>query len=243
MISSAVFPPADSLSTQTPAQSALLRPAASREDWAAVRAMRFAALSRSGDIPARALPVYGDAYDAAPGAVTYLLEAAGRVVGSTRCMHSRAGGGIALPAVEAFGSELDPGIAAASVVEASLTLVEGPVDRARVLLSLFKVHMTACAAFEAEWLLAAVRETEMGFHRRVFGMDILTGSARWPGLALPRVLMGLPFRERAAALYRRLPMLAPSGEDVQRFHAGAALDSGEASSRLPAAAAAGAACG
>jgi hypothetical protein len=206
----------------------VLRPVASREDWAAVRALRFAALSRCGDIPACPLPTYGDAYDAAPGARTYMLAEGGRAIGSTRCMHSQGEGGARLPALEAFRGELDAAIAAAPIVEASLTLLDAPMDRALAHLRLFRVHMTACAALEAEWLLAAVRETEMGFYRRVFGMEILTGAARWAGLAMPRVLMGLPFRERAPALCRRLPILAPGATDVQRFRAGEALELGEA---------------
>lgn len=223
-------------------QRAILRPVASREEWSAVRALRFAALSRGGDLPACPVASYGDAYDAAPGSTTYLLSEGDRAVGSTRCTHSRGAGGARLPAFEAFRGELDAAIAAAPVVEASLTLVDAPMDRALAQLRLFKVHMTACAALEAEWLLAAVRETEMGFHRRVFGMEILTGAVRCAGLALPRVLMGLPFRERAAALCRRLPVLAPSGADLQRFRAGDALELGGAAPSSPAHALPGVAC-
>ena len=69
----------------------------------------------------------------------------------------------------------------------------------------------------------AVAERQMGFYRRVFDMEILSGALPVRGFALPRVLMGLRFRERAALLYRRLPFLAPSGEDLRRYACGAEL--------------------
>ncbi|HSN20708.1 MAG TPA: hypothetical protein VLS49_08525 [Usitatibacter sp.] len=228
-------------SAQPAPEPAVLRPVASREDWAAVRALRFAALWRAGDLAPSGVPTYGDAHDAVPGAVTFLLLERGRATGSTRCMHA-CGDDRRAPSVEAFRGELDKAIASAPIVEASLTVVHGATDRALALLSLFRVHMAACAALDAEWLLAPVRECEMGFYRRVFEMDILTGSARWPGLALPRVLMGLPYRERAARLYARLPILAPSGADLRGFRAGAELVLDEEARRSPSRAAGGDAC-
>jgi hypothetical protein len=241
-----MFPPvASSLGAEAPAGPAsdhsVLRAVASREDWAAVRALRFGALARGGDVPACAVPAYGDEHDAMAGSITYLLLDRGRAIGSTRCIHS--GAGSPLPAIETFRAELDPGSAAARAVEASLTVIDAPADRAAAMLHLFKVHMTACAALEAEWLLAAVRETEMGFYRRVFDMEILTGALRCPGLAMPRVLMGLAWRERAAALLRRLPMLAASGSDLRRFAALAVAAPPDEACRPPLRAAAGDACG
>jgi len=76
----------------------------------------------------------------------------------------------------------------------------------------------------------------MGFYRRVFDMEILTGAASVAGLAMPRVLMGLRYRERAPALLRRFPALAPRGDELERFAAGAGLrfgaeDAGTAEAR------------
>ena len=42
-------------------------------------------------------------------------------------------------------------------------------------------------------------------------------------VAAPRVLMGLPYRERATALYRRLPMLAVTHADEAEFASSGAV--------------------
>lgn len=205
------------------AGSAMLKRAAAGEDWAAARALRFAAMVREGDVAPSASPVPADPLDGAVGSATFLLVEHGRVVGSTRCSHSGPESNCALPAAQSFGAEIRERAARAPVVEASFTVVDRAADRARSILRLFKAHTTACAAVDAEWLVAAVPERQMGFCRRVFDMEILTGAMPVRGFALPRVLMGLRFRERAALLYRRLPFLAPSGDDLRRYACGAEL--------------------
>ncbi len=220
--------------------SVLLRRATSREDWAAVRALRFAAMVREGELAPSALPLATDPHDAAPGSSTFLLVEQCRILGATRCSHASAGSPSPLPAAQAFGAEIDARIGCGSVVEASLTAVDRAADRAHCLLRLFKAHMAACAALDAEWLVAAVAERQMGFYCRVFEMEILTGAAPVRGFALPRVLMGLRYRERAAALYRRHPFLAPTGEQLRRYSCGADLvldarDAGSIGTRVQAA--------
>lgn len=219
---------------------ALLRRAASSEEWATVRALRFAAMVHEGDLAPSALPLAADPHDTAPGSTTFLLVEQGRALGTTRCSHASAGSPSPLPSMQAFGTEIGERIGRAAVVEASLTVADRAADRARCLLRLFKAHMAACAALDAEWLVAAVAERQMGFHCRVFGMEILSGAAPVRGFALPRVLMGLRYRERASGLYRRHPVLAPSGEDLRRYSSGTELildagDSGSIATRAPAA--------
>jgi hypothetical protein len=48
-------------------------------------------------------------------------------------------------------------------------------------------------------------------------MEILSGAEHWPGMATPRVLMGLAWRDRARDLLRRIPALAASAEDEAAF--------------------------
>ena len=69
--------------------------------------------------------------------------------------------------------------------------------------------------------MTAVRPTQIGFYRRMFDMEILSGEERWPGLAIPRVLMGLDYREQAPLLFKRIPVLAVNDDDERDF-----LDSG-----------------
>jgi hypothetical protein len=220
---SARTPHARSFACPEPASGLLLRRALSREDWSAVRTLRFAALAREGDVEPASLPVQPDAYDGAPGTTTFVLADRGRAIGSTRASHPRDGRPFRLPSSAAFGREIEAQLGGASVVEASLTVLDASADRTLSLLRLFKAHVCVCAGVDADWLVAAVREPQMGFYRRVFDMEILTGAAKLAGLAMPRVLMGLRYRERAPALLRRFPALAPREEELARFAAGAAL--------------------
>jgi hypothetical protein len=224
---SARTPHARSFACPEPASGLLLRRALSRDDWSAVRTLRFAALAREGDVEPASLPVQPDAYDGAPGTTTFVLADRGRAIGSTRASHARDGRPFRLPSSAAFGREIEAQLGGASVVEASLTVLDASADRTLSLLRLFKAHVCVCAGVDADWLVAAVREPQMGFYRRVFDMEILTGAAKVAGLAMPRVLMGLRYRERAPALLRRFPALAPSGEELARFAAGGALRFGE----------------
>jgi hypothetical protein len=123
-----------------------------------------------------------------------------------------------LPAAAVFPREMDHLAQGVRVVEASLTVIDPAVsDVPTAMFHLFRAHMLACAAAEAGWLVAMVRDTQIGFYRRVFDMEILSGAEREPGLAVPRVLMGLRPGEQSARLARRIPLLAVAGADVHRF--------------------------
>jgi hypothetical protein len=197
-----------------------LRRVSTREDWSVVRALRFAALASRGDVGARPEAGYADGHDTAPNTITYLLERNSAPVASTRSSLRSPARAATLPAMDAFAeamrSALEP---EATVVEASLTVVHpsASVDANVALFHLFKSHMLACAAERADWLVTAVRETQMGYYRRMFNMEILTGAEAVPGMAYPRVLMGLRYREQAALLFRRFPALAVSDADERRF--------------------------
>ena len=53
----------------------------------------------------------------------------------------------------------------------------------------------------------------------MFNMEILTGAESMPGMVLPRVLMGLRYREQSTLLFKRFPALAVSDADARRFAA------------------------
>jgi hypothetical protein len=50
-------------------------------------------------------------------------------------------------------------------------------------------------------------------------MEILSGAEKYPGIALPRVLMGLQYREQAPLLFKRIPVLAVTDADEAQFEA------------------------
>ena len=197
-----------------------MRRVSSCTDWAAVRALRRAALASHGDIASPAAEPRDDGYDTAPASQTFLLVRDGRPLGSTRATLSRGGAPARLPAMDAFARDVRSAAGAEAVVEASLVVIDpGAADPAGALLRLFKAPLLACATGRAAWLLVAVRESQMGFYRRAFGMEILGGAECLAGLAVPRVLMGLRYREQASQLFRRFPVLAPTIRDEGRFAA------------------------
>ena len=77
--------------------------------------------------------------------------------------------------------------------------------------------MVVCAVERADWLIAAVRIDEIGFYRRMLNMEILSGVERCPGMATPQVLMGLQYREHAALLFGRIPVLAVTTRDEDEY--------------------------
>lgn len=210
-----------------PAEGALIargfemRRVATREDWADVKALRFEALRERGEIPESGEAAYGDDHDAAFNTTTFLLARSGRTMGSTRSSVSSARRRWPLPASDTYAAEIEELGADATIVEASLMVVDpaSALDPKTALFHLFKAHMLQCASENADWLVIAVRDSQIGFYRRMFNMEILSGAERYAGLATPRVLMGLEYRAQAQLLFMRMPMLAVTDADERDFAA------------------------
>lgn len=211
---------ASAMLAATPAGFAMQR-VVSREDWARVRALRYEALSRRGDIAPSDEHAHSDAHDLALNSSTFVLLRNGQAIGSTRASVTSPQRRCSLPASETFEREMESALAPdAAVVEASLTVAAPDAgDRRSIILHLLKAHMLVCAAERAEWLLAAVRDDEIGFYRRMLNMEILSGVERCPGMATPQVLMGLQYREHAALLSRRIPHLEVTTADQAEYAA------------------------
>ena len=204
----------------TAARGFEMRRVATREDWKDVRALRYAALIGRGEIAVAEERSHADAHDQALNALTFMLTRNRRTLGSTRSTVSSANRRWALPAMEVFEREIRNTMGVDStIVEASLTVVapESPMDPKTALFHLFKAHMVHCAAENADWLLVAVRDTQIGFYRRMFNMEILSGAERYPGLNTPRVLMGMDYRAQAPLLFKRIPVLAVTDDDERDF--------------------------
>ena len=203
-----------------------MRRVTSREDWHRVRSLRYEALRSRDEIDDNPERAHADAHDIALNTMTFLLSRNGRPQGSTRSSVSSAKRRWALPAMEAFGREIEAAVGLDStIVEASLMVVDPATtaDPKTVLFHLFKAHMLQCAAENADWLVVGVRDSQIGFYRRMFNMEILSGAEKYPGIATPRVLMGLEYREQAALLFKRIPVLAVSDSDEMQFAASSAV--------------------
>jgi hypothetical protein len=211
---------ASAMLATTPAGFAMQR-VVSREDWARVRALRYEAMSSRGDIPPSDEHTHSDAHDLALNCATFLLLRNGQAIGSTRASVTSPLRRCSLPASEIFHREVEAATSHdAAVVEASLTVAAPQAgERRSIILHLLKAHMLVCAAERAEWLIAAVRDDEIGFYRRMLNMEILSGVERCPGMATPQVLMGLQYREHAALLSRRIPHLEVTTSDEAEYAA------------------------
>src|SRR5260221_5861329 len=198
-----------------------MRRVATREDWSDVRSLRFDALRERCEIDENPDAAYGDDYDTALNSATFVLLRNARAVATTRSSVSSAKRRWALPAGDAYAAEIAALGADATIVEASLMVVDpaSQLEPKTALFHLFKAHMLQCAAENADWLVVAVRDSQIGFYRRMFNMEILSGAEKYAGLASPRVLMGLEYREQAALLFKRMPMLAVTDADERDFAA------------------------
>jgi hypothetical protein len=196
-----------------------LRRVETNEDWREVRMLRQRALGSRGDLAGSTDAFPGDAFDSALNSTTFLLTLNGRTAGSTRTSVSSATQRGPLPAIDAFRRPIEMTVGwESTIVEASLNVIDPmlPGDSRDALFHLMRAPMRCCALEDADWLIVAVPESQIGFHRRMLNMQILSGSEYCPRLALPRVLMGLDYRSEAPVLYQRIPALAwlEAGEQV-----------------------------
>jgi len=197
-----------------------MRRVESRTQWDEVHALRYFALRSANEIPEHPEGLPDDGYDTTLDSITFLLTRRDRAAGCTRSSASAAGRRRPLPAAEVFGREIESAIGwDATIVEASLTLIDPgvPGDPRHALIHLFKAQMLRCAVEEADWLIAAVPESQIGFHRRVFNMQILSGPERCPRFAAPRVLMGLDYGRDAGVVFKRIPALEVTPADQREF--------------------------
>ena len=191
------------------------------EDWRRIALLRYKSLRGRGDIPESPAEAFGDWHDRAFNCQGFLLTHHGRPAGTTRSSVSSASRRWPLPSMECFSKEIAEAIGAdLTILEASLTAIDPAVAEPRTaLFHLFKAHMLRCAAEGADWLIVAVPDAQIGFYRHMFNMRILSGAEQCPGLASPRVLMGLEFREHVDLLRKRMPALAATAEEEREFTA------------------------
>ena len=189
------------------------------EDWTAVRAMRYRALRARDDVLESPALEYGDPFDSALNTETFLLTHEGRPMASTRTSVASSNRRWPLPGGDAFAEAIGALGTDATLVESSLTVVDplAASDWKAVLFHLFKAHMLECSIESADWLLIAVRESQIGFYRRMFNMEILSGTEPYPGHIAPRVLMGLEYQVQSALLAKRIPLIEVSAEDERDF--------------------------
>ena len=199
-----------------------MRLVTSPEDWDAVGEIRYRAYRQRNAIPNNEEGRLREPADTAMNAMTFLLSRGGRPVGTTRTTVRSANRQWPLPGLTAYRAELETSIGVeATIVEASRTVVDPALvtDSRTPLFHLMKAHVLHCALEDADWLVCAVREPEIGFYRRMLNMEILSGPETYPGLTVRKVLMGLDVRAQMGLLAKRIPQMSVSREDQEAFTA------------------------
>jgi len=193
-----------------------------RDDWGRVRLLRYVNLLEQGDIEANPECSYHDGHDRGTEGATFLLTRDRRPMGTVRASLDsplRCG---ALPSMDVFEREIRSTIGLdRTTVEASLFANDpaSHLDRRVTLLHLLKGPLLICTLVSADWLIITVREEEIGFYRRMLDMEILSGAETLRGIAAPRVLMGLQYREHAAHLFKRIPLMSVTQAEVREYAA------------------------
>ncbi len=188
-----------------------------REEWDQVRALRYRALSCRGEIAEDASMRLGDEHDRAMHAMTFLLSRNGRPAGTTRTMLSAEDRRWPIPALAVFPREIESTLGTdVALVEAGFTVVEPALldDGANALFHLFRAALIHCTLDNADWVVMAVLEARIGYYRRMFNMEILSGAEAWPGMKSKRVLMGLDVRAQMRFLTKRIPALAIAADEL-----------------------------
>ena len=202
---------------------------ASGADWDAVLALRYRAFLQRGDIPESPAERFGDEHDLALHATTFLLRRNGQAAATTRTMLSATNRRWPVPAAAVFQREIEKALGPdATFIEMGLTAV-GPVpqdDPRTALFHLFKAAVVHGLLENADWVITAVRENQIGFYGRMFNMQILSGPEQLAGLAMPRVLMGLDFRDQMRILEKRIPTLVVTPSELDEFVASGQIETG-----------------
>ena len=182
-----------------------------REEWIRVRRIRHDALRACGEIAETPERSYRDGHDATLNSMTFGLLYNGRMIGTTRSSVSSAACRWPLPAHDSFARAIDSGLGAdATIVESSLMLVDPSATPTPGPRSFTCSGRTCCIAPRRAPTGSSARcDSQAGFYRRRFNMEVLSGAQNGPVLDSPRVLMGLAYRDQAALLARRMPCWRP----------------------------------
>jgi hypothetical protein len=117
----------------------------------------------------------------------------------------------ASPSAETFADVLGPEIASGKVIVDPTRFVVGREFSRRypeLRYATTRLAWMACAYFEADLLLAAVRTEHQAFYKRVFGHELISPARQFPMLAKPISLMVCDYAGQRDTVDRRQPFLS-----------------------------------
>jgi N-acyl-L-homoserine lactone synthetase len=182
------------------------------EDRDAIFRLRYRAYSREGAIAPNDSGVYSDSFDDTDNAWVFGIHIDGELVASIR-LHVATGTSSALPALPVFPDVIGPAIEAGKVVvDPTRFVIDHTASRRFPALCYVTTRLAwlACEYFNADLLLATVRDEHQAFYRRVFGHRPMSEPRHYPSLTKPICMMALDYASERNSVLQRHPFFRSS---------------------------------
>lgn len=181
--------------------------AESAEDRDAIFRLRYRAYLREGAITPNAEEVYCDPFDATGNAWIFGVHIDGELVASLR-LHVTTPAFRDLPALAVFPDLLQPLVETGQVIIDPTRFVTDQAASRRFPCLCYvttRLAWLACEYFNADLLLATVRQEHQAFYRRVFGHRPICAPRHYPSLTKPISMMGLDYASGKDRVLQRHP--------------------------------------
>lgn len=180
------------------------------DDLEAIFRLRHESYVREGAVAPNPTGLLHDRLDLLPNCHNFGLWIDGRLAAAQR-YHVLDRYHLESPAMEVFPDVLRPLIEAGTVVVDPTRLVcDAELSRKHPGLALLttRIGLVVCDHFEADIVLATVREEHCAFYRRMFLMHRMADARFYPKLKKPVVMMGVRYPEAKARMIAARPFLA-----------------------------------
>lgn len=182
------------------------------EDRDAIFRLRYRAYSREGAIAVNDAETFSDAFDETSNAWIFGVHIDGLLTASIR-LHVTTPACRDLPALKVFPDILGPAVEAGKIViDPTRFVTDQAASRCFPALCYVTTRLAwlACEYFNADLLLATVRQEHQAFYRRVFGHRPICEPRLYPSLTKPISMMALDYRTGKERVLERHPFFRSS---------------------------------
>jgi hypothetical protein len=197
------------------------RLAATAEDRLAIFRLRYRAYLREGAITPNSTEVYSDGFDDTSNAWIFGVHIDGELAASLR-LHVASPACRELPALKVFPDILQPALEAGKIViDPTRFVTDHAASRRFPVLCYVTTRLAWLASehFNANLLLATVRQEHQAFYRRVFGHRLICGPRHYPSLTKPVCMMALDFASGRDCVLQQYPFFRSSHFERQMLFA------------------------
>lgn len=188
------------------------RLAETAEDRGAIFRLRYGAYLDEGAIAPNDAESFSDAFDDTSNAWIFGVHIDGKLVASIR-LHVTAPATRELPALTVFPDILEPALDAGRIVIDPTRFVADRAASRRfpgLCYVTTRLAWLACEYFNADLLLATVRQEHQAFYRRVFGHRPICEPRHYPSLTKPICMMALDYAAGKERVLQRYPFFRSS---------------------------------